>query len=364
MRRAAFLIVIIVIFAAMAGFVVIRELTHAENGGQRFGGFSTPVAVATVEPREFADVVSALGTARANESVTITAKVSDTISRIAFDSGQRVEAGQILVEQTDREEAAALNEARATWREAQQEHERFQDLATRGIAPAQRSQETQAELDRASARVRAVEARMADRIIRAPFAGRVGLRNVSPGELVGPGDVIATLDDDSVIKLDFTIPERFFAAVEPGLEVRARSDAYPDSVFTGEITEVETRIDPVTRAVTVRAEIANEDGRLRPGMLLTVEIRRGERTRPAIPEGALVRVAEDAFVYLIAEGENGTTARRRAVDVGMRTDGMLEILSGLEAGDRVVSEGTHRVQPGAPVQVVGDGPAAPAGGET
>lgn len=363
MRRAAFLIVIIVVFAAMAAFVVIRELTHAESGQRGFGGFSTPVAVATVEPMEFADVVSALGTARANESVTITAKVSDTISRIAFDSGQRVEVGQILVEQTDREEAASLNEARATLREAQQEHERFQDLAERGIAPTQRSQETQAELDRASARVRAVEARMADRIIRAPFAGRVGLRNVSPGELVGPGDVIATLDDDTVIKLDFTIPERFFSAVETGLEIRAQSDAYPGAVFNGSITEVESRIDPVTRSVTVRAEIANEDGRLRPGMLLTVEVRRGERTRPAIPEGALIRVADNAFVYVIADGENGTVARRQPVEVGMRTGGMLEILSGLETGDRVVSEGTHRVQPGSPVQVVSDAPQGAPGGE-
>lgn len=359
MRRAAFLIGILMVFAVMAGIVLVRELTRAEPAGRGFGGFATPVAVAMVEEREFADVVSALGTARANESVTITAKVSDTISQLSFDSGQRVAAGDILVEQTDREEAAALNEARATLREARQEHERFQDLATRGIAPAQRSQETQAALDRADARVRAVEARMADRIIRAPFAGRVGLRNVSAGELVGPGDVIATLDDDSVIKLDFTVPERFFSALETGLTVRARSDAYPGTEFSGVITEVETRIDPVTRSVIVRAEIANEDGRIRPGMLMTVEVRRGERTQPAIPEGALVRVGEDAFVYLIREGESGTIAVRQPVEVGMRAQGMLEITGGLAIGDRVVSEGTHRVQPNAPVQIAGE-PAQPA----
>jgi len=352
MRRAAFLIVVIAIFVVMALVVIFREMTGEESGGG-FRGFSMAVATAEVTEREFADVVTALGTARANESVAITAKVSDTISRIGFDSGERVVSGQVLIEQTDREEAAALNEARATRREAQQEQERFRDLAERGIAPSQRVQETQAALDRAIARVGAVEARMADRIIRAPFDGRVGLRNISVGELVGPGDVIATLDDDSVIKLDFTVPERFFAALEAGIPLRARSDAYPDRVFEGVIAEVETRIDPVTRSVIVRAEIPNPDGLLRPGMFMTVEIRRGERVRPAIPEGALIRVSDDAFVYVVVETETGHSVQRRPVDVGLRTSGVLEILSGLEAGEQVVSEGTHRVQPGMPVQIAG-----------
>ena len=352
MRRAAFLIVVIAIFVVMALVVIFREMTGEESGGG-FRGFSMAVATAEVTEREFADVVTALGTARANESVAITAKVSDTISRIGFDSGERVVSGQVLIEQTDREEAAALNEARATRREAQQEQERFRDLAERGIAPSQRVQETQAALDRAIARVGAVEARMADRIIRAPFDGRVGLRNISVGELVGPGDVIATLDDDSVIKLDFTVPERFFAALEAGIPLRARSDAYPDRVFEGVIAEVETRIDPVTRSVIVRAEIPNPDSLLRPGMFMTVEIRRGERVRPAIPEGALIRVSDDAFVYVVVETETGHSVQRRPVDVGLRTSGVLEILSGLEAGEQVVSEGTHRVQPGMPVQIAG-----------
>ncbi len=359
MRRAAFLIVVIAIFVVMALVVIFREMTGEESGGG-FRGFSMAVATAEVTEREFADVVTALGTARANESVAITAKVSDTISRIGFDSGERVVSGQVLIEQTDREEAAALNEARATRREAQQEQERFRDLAERGIAPSQRVQETQAALDRAIARVGAVEARMADRIIRAPFDGRVGLRNISVGELVGPGDVIATLDDDSVIKLDFTVPERFFAALEAGIPLRARSDAYPDRVFEGVIAEVETRIDPVTRSVIVRAEIPNPDGLLRPGMFMTVEIRRGERVRPAIPEGALIRVSDDAFVYVVVETETGHSVQRRPVDVGLRTSGVLEILSGLEAGEQVVSEGTHRVQPGMPVQIAG-AQAAPGG---
>lgn len=349
MRKAVFLIVALAIFVAMAGAVAVRELTREPE--QSFEGFGTqPVEVAEVTTATFADTIEAIGTARANEQVTITAQVSEIIGRIAFESGDRVTAGQILVEQAGGEEYAALNEARATEREARQEQERFQDLAERGIAPTQRVQETQAALDRATARVRAVEARLANRIIRAPFDGVVGLRNVSTGELVGPGDVIATLDDVSRIKLDFTVPERFLSVMSPGLEVVAESDAFPGQTFDGVITNVDSRIDPVTRAVTVRAEIDNEDGRLVPGMLLTIEVRRDVREHPAIPETAVMRRSEQAFVYVVPVSESPVLEMRN-VELGVRSGVLIEVVSGLEPGERVVSEGTHRVRPGAPVQV-------------
>ncbi|MEN0652346.1 MULTISPECIES: efflux RND transporter periplasmic adaptor subunit [Hyphobacterium] len=349
MRKAAFLIVAVAVFALMAGAVAVRELLREPE--QAFaGGGVQPVEVADVTTATFADTIEAIGTARANEQVTISAQVSEIIGRIAFESGDRVTAGQILVEQAGGEEYAALNEARATEREARQEQERFRDLAERGIAPTQRVQETQAALDRATARVRAVEARLANRIIRAPFDGVVGLRNVSAGELVGPGDIIATLDDVSRIKLDFTVPERFLSVVSAGQVIVARSDAFQGETFDGEITNVDSRVDPVTRAVTVRAEIDNSDGRLLPGMLLTIEVRRDVRERPAIPETAVMRRNEQAFVYVVPTGDNPVIEARN-VDLGVRSGAMIEVVSGLQPGERVVSEGTHRLRPGAPVQV-------------
>lgn len=349
MRRATFLIIAIVVFVAMAGAVAVRELLREPEQAMMRGG-TQPVEVAEVTTATFADTIRAIGTARANEQVTVSAQVSEVIGRISFESGDRVEAGQILVEQAGGEEFAALNEARATEREARQEQERFRDLAERGIAPTQRVQETQAALDRAEARVRAVEARLANRIIRAPFDGVVGLRNVSVGELVGPGDVIATLDDISRIKLDFTVPERFLSVLSPGLDIVAHSDAFPNERFEGVITNVNSRIDPVTRAVTVRAEIDNEDGRLLPGMLLTVEVRRDVRERPAIPETAVMRRNEQAFVYVVPEGDNPVLESRN-VELGVRSGAMIEVISGLRPGERVVSEGTHRVRPGDAVEV-------------
>ncbi|EAP91292.1 MAG: efflux RND transporter periplasmic adaptor subunit [Oceanicaulis sp.] len=351
MQRWLFLAATGVIFAIMALAVAVRALS---GGGEQAGGWrgeETLVSAYTVQPEVFADVVEALGTAGANESVNLTAKVSDIIARLDFDSGARVEEGDILVELLDTEEAAGLNEARATLRETQRDISRIQDLTDRGVASRTRLDEAQAAYDRARARVEAIEARMADRIIRAPFSGVIGLRNVSVGELVGPGDVIAQLDDTSVIKLDFTVPERFLSVIERGQTVRARSSAFPDQVFAGQVDQVDSRIDPATRTVTVRALIDNEAGRLRPGMLMTVELRRDERTSPAIPGSSIVRFDEQTFVYVIAEGENAPVAVRRDIELGLRIAGMVEVTSGLEVGERIVAEGVHRVREGGALRI-------------
>jgi membrane fusion protein (multidrug efflux system) len=358
MRRAIFLLIVLAVFAAMAAAVTLRAIgPFGGEGGAAggFGGRSTPVAVAEVQVEEFADIVEALGTANANESVTITAKVSDTIARLNFDSGDYVEAGRILVELSDAEEAAGLSEARATLREAQREIDRVRDLTERGVAPRSRLDEALAVVERARARVEAIEARVADRIIRAPFSGVVGLRQVSLGQLVRPGDAIARVDDTSVIKLDFTVPERFLSVIEPGMGVQARTSAFPDRAFEGEIAQIDSRVDPVTRTVMVRALIDNEAGMLRPGQLMTVEVRRDVRERPAVPQSAVTLVRDQAFVYRVADSEGGAVARQTPVVLGMRRDGLVEITDGLSVGDRVVAEGVHRVRDGAPVSVVDGG---------
>lgn len=347
MRRAMFLIIVAIVFAGMAAAVVVRAVSQNTGGAGQIRGMATPVALYEVETRSFADIVEALGTANANESVLVTAKISDTISRIHFDSGQQVAAGDILVELRDAEEVAGLSEARASLREAQQELERIRDLTERGVAPRSRLDEIQANAERARARVAALEARVADRLIRAPFAGVVGLRAVSLGQLVRPGDTIAQLDDTSIIKLDFTLPERFLATVSAGMEIVALTSAFPGEEFTGQITQIDSRIDPATRAVTVRAEIDNADGRLRPGLLMTVQVRRDPRTRPSVPETAITRLRDQVFVYTVAQDEAGQYAVQREIRVGARSDGFLEVLDGLEAGTVIVRQGVHRIRDGA-----------------
>ncbi|WP_421786399.1 efflux RND transporter periplasmic adaptor subunit [Hyphobacterium sp.] len=364
MTRAAMLIAVLGVFIAMTVIVAVRSLGDASPAQRGPGEQALPVSAYVVGEHTFADIVEALGTARANETVTVTARVSDTLSRVAFDSGQSVEAGDILVELTDTEEAADLNEARATLREARRELDRVEDLIERGIAPRQRLDEASAAVERASARVSSIEAQLADRIIRAPFSGVVGLREVSVGSLVRPGDPIVTLDDTSIIKLDFSVPERFLSTLDPGMSIAAATSAYPDAVFSGEIAQISSRIDPVTRTVTVRAEIDNTDRRLRPGQLMTVEVRRDERASPAIPGAAITRYLDDSFVFVI-EGEEGSArVRQQPVQLGRQNGDLIEVTDGLMAGDRIVGEGVHRVRSGMPVRIAETRGAISSGGSS
>lgn len=354
MKRIAFLIVVAVVFALMAGAVGIRALMTADSGGGQTmrGGSAMAVAVMPAAPREFSELVEALGTANANESVVITATVADRISRVGFDSGDQVSAGDILVELTDTEAAAGLRESRAALRESQRELDRTRELAERGIASRARLDEITSGMERARARVAGLEARVAERIIRAPFDGVVGLRNVSLGELVRPGDVVAQLDDVSIIKLDFTLPERFLSVLAAGMTIQARAAAFPETEFTGQIVNISSRIDPVTRTVTVRAEIANEDRRLLPGMLMTVQLRRDTRERLAAPETAITRSGDRVSVFIVREQNGRTSVEQRQVRLGQRQAGYFEILDGVEPGELIVMHGVHRLRDGMPVRVM------------
>jgi membrane fusion protein (multidrug efflux system) len=198
-----------------------------------------------------------------------------------------------------------------------------------------------------------VRAQLSDRVITAPFDGILGLRQVSPGTLVTPGTPIATLDDISVIKLDFTVPERYLAVLQAGQDVAARSETYPDREFAGRIASVDSRVDPVTRSVTVRAEVPNAERLLRPGMLMSLDVFLAPRQAIVVPEIAVLQVGADAFVYRVKADQ---TVERAKVELGSRREGEVEVRAGLAGGDRVVTEGTVKLREG--VSVVEARPAA------
>ncbi len=353
MGRILVLGFLVSVVGAMAyfGYGRWQENTAEEEGGRRGGG-GLAVAIMVVEPQSFADIEEAIGTTRSNESVTITSRSTDLISRVAFDSGDRVATGQILVELANEQEAADLIDARATLDEVRRELERQQELVGRGVVAQSLVDTAQAEVERAEARLAFVEAQKAELVIRAPFDGLVGLRDASPGMLVRPGDPIVTLDDISVIKVDFTVPERFLSVIAEGDELTLSSTAFPDDVFVGAVDQIDTRVDVATRAVTIRALIDNPDGKLRPGMLMLVEVRRNQRSAPAVPEVAVTRRNDQAFVFVVRDREDGgMVVDRRTVQTGARRDGVIEITSGLQPGERVVSEGVHRLRPNMPVRL-------------
>ena len=317
------------------------------GGPNAKGGRS--VAVITTHPanKEFAYEVEALGTLRANESVDITAKVADRVAAIHFTEGQQVRKGDVLVELDNTEARADLAAAEAAASDSRSQYKRSQELfATKALSEAQLDQ-LQATLLANEARVAAARSRLADRVITAPFNGRVGLRNASLGGLVNPGAVITTLDDLSVVKLDFAVPEVFLSTLQPGLTVQARSTAYSDAMFDGRVSGIDTRVDPTTRSVAIRALIDNHDGRLRPGMFMTVKLVRPEGQALMLPEQAIVPENEQHFVYVVADAK----AHKREVKIGRRRPGEVEVLQGLSADDSVVVDGTLNLRDGVPVRV-------------
>ncbi len=346
-----------VVVAAVVAYVANQGGTEngapGRPGGPPGGGRPVPVVVAKVVLDEFIDSIEAVGTAKARESLTVRSKVTETISRINFTDGQSVEAGDILVELTVDEAGADLDEARAALVEAEKQYERVSDLVNRGISTSSNLETALSVRDQARARVDSVEIRVADRLIRAPFSGVLGFRMVSPGTLVGPSDVITTLDDISVINVDFSVPETFIGSLTTGLDVTAKSAAFPENEFRGIITAIDTRIDPSTRAVMIRAEIPNPDLILRPGMLMTTKVLKNRRQSLMLPEETLVPVRDQVFVFVVKDGERGKTVERIRIEIGARRPGSVEVLSGLERGEEVVTEGTHRVRPGAPIRVQG-----------
>jgi membrane fusion protein, multidrug efflux system len=307
--------------------------------------------------KPWSDSIEALGTAQANESVMVTAKVTETVVRVNFEDGDLVEAGQVLVDLSGRAELAGLEEAAAAYREADQQYRRQQQLTEQKLVPASQLDTSRATAEAAKARLDATRARLSDRVITAPFAGVLGFRRVSPGTLVTPGTTIASLDDISVIKLEFSVPESFLAALAPGQKISARSSAYPGREFNGLLRTIDSRVDPVTRSVGMRAEILNVDRALRPGMLLTVRIFQPERQAVVVPEIAIVQIARDAYVFRV-KADN--SVERVAVGLGLRRAGEVEVISGLAAGERIVVDGTGKLRPGASIRDVGTEPAAAA----
>ncbi len=305
------------------------------------------VAVAPVRTGVVIERAESVGTVRAREAVTITAKNSGIVTAIRFQEGQRVAAGDVLVVMDDAALRAELDQARAQLDDARSQLQRVQRL-TAGVVAEQRVDTLQAVARGAEGRVRQVQARLDEARVTAPFAGRVGLRSVSAGALLQPGTPVTTLDDISRVRVEFSIPEIHVARIRPGSIVKARSSAYGERRFEGTVTVADTRIDPATRTVRLVSEFDNPDEALRPGLFLTIEL--DLRTRNdalMVPEESLDPVGERAFVFVVRDNR----AQRVEVTLGQRLSGEVEVLRGLAASDQVVVRGIQRLRNNAPVRI-------------
>lgn len=364
LRRHFFLVSALVVLGLMVivgGLIMGFGGSEAKGGGPGGpggrggpggpGGGGVPVAATLVQTWTFNDAVELIGVAKGRQSVTLTAAATQLVDRVRFTDGQYVAQGAILVELKDAEQNAGVEQARARLAQAERTLERWRTLADQGFASKAAVDQHEAAYLTAQADVAAAEARRGDRLIRAPFAGVVGLTDIAPGALVNPGSAIVTLDDLSSVRVDFQVPERYLSGLSAGQTLSARTDVYPDRVIVGRIDTLDTRVDEATRAITARAIFPNPDRQLKPGMMVRVTLSRGNRQGLAVPEAAISVLGSSSSVFVIAQEDGAARAEQRPVVVGARQDGFVEVREGLAAGDRIIANGVNKVTGGQPVRV-------------
>ena len=333
-------------------------LLAACSGGEEEKKRPPPLVKAEAPVRHlFADTIDAVGTARANEQVTIAANVTERVERVLFGDSQPVARGQLLAVLTQGQETASLNGAMAAERQATAQYDRIKNLFDRGFATRAQLDLQLAAAERARADAAQARAAIADRMIRAPFAGYTGLRTISAGAVVQAGTPLVTVSDLSRIKLDFTVPETRLSGLSPGQPIEAIAAAWPGETFRGQVASIDPVIDPSSRAVMVRAILPNPGARLKPGMLLSVKIRQTERLADAVPELAVIGNGEERSVFILGP-EN--KAKSIPVKTGLRDKGLIEV-TGLPAGARVITDGVLKVTDGMKVRLPKPGGDSPGG---
>lgn len=340
-----------VLLIGMFLFVVYLFLQNqSPEEEQKAASAVTLVSTQIVSHSALVRQVTSLGTALANESVQIVTNTSDYLTVLHINEGQRIEKGQLIAQLNDVEERARVAELSASLLDQKRQLERVKNLAKTQATAQSLLDEQQTRVNTTQAQLDAVKARLHEMTISAPFSGVLGLRQVSEGAYLTAGTVLTTLDDLSQIRLEFSVAEYYLAQLKPGMTVNASSVAYPGKLFTGQIKAIDTRLDPVTRSVKVHALVPNDQLELRPGMLLNVSVTLAELQALQVSEKAIVPLQNKHYVFVVNKDNSVTQTE---VQLGQRIPGLVEIVSGLNAGDEVVIEGTTKIRSGSLISKVG-----------
>lgn len=332
------------------------------GGGMPARGGPPAVEVGTVEAMRVVDEAEAVGTVRSRQGVTLRPEVSGRIAALGFQDGQRVKRGQLMVQLDDTLARAQLQQAEAQAGIARTQLERNRELVAQGFVSQNAVDQSAAALEVARAQVALAQAQLARLKVLAPFDGLTGIRLVNVGDYVKDGADLVTLTDAVLVWVDYRLPERFSAQVKVGLPVTVLLDALPGRSFEGRIEATDAQVDADGRTLLVRARLDNREGLLKPGMFARTRTVFGVRERAiVVPEEALVPEGGRQFVIRVEDGPDGAVASRLPAKLGMRMAGKVEILEGLNAGDRVITAGQARVgrgdrQPVRVIQLGGDGP--------
>jgi membrane fusion protein (multidrug efflux system) len=333
------------------GYVAYGRLMTTQpsaDDGQSQQNDATPVEVAAVRSQEFSTSLEAVGTTRALSSIEIVSQTSGRIEKIGFRAGDEVKVGAVLVELDSDIERADLAQAKAALIKSGLELERAKTLRQNNISTKATVDELTAVVAATEAAVAKAERRLADRTVRAPFAGMVGMNRLDVGARTTETTVITTLDDLSSVQIEFSVSERLFGDTRIGQTVEATTAAYPGRVFEGAVVEVDSRVDPVSRSFKVRAEVPNAERALPAGMFMLIRMILSAAEALVIPEEAIVSDAVGAYVFVVENNK----VRRQKVGIGRRAEGVAEVLDGLAPATRVVTRGTGRLRDGMTVEVV------------
>jgi len=317
-----------------------------------------PVRAEAVKVAKVSDDVSAVGSLMAEESVIIRPEIDGRIVGLHFQEGQAASAGTRLVTIDSTEYEAQAAAVRADLKTEEQRLVRTKELHQQNFISKDALDVQVGAVDRLKARLAEAESRVAKTVIRAPFSGIVGLRQISPGAYVKAGTDIVRIENVSSIKVDFRIPENYLSKIRPNQEILVRLDAYPGEEFRGRVYAVEPVVEERTRTIAMRARIPNKGFKLKPGMFVRVAVTMENRPNAiVIPEQAIWPQGKDSFVFRVVDGKAALTK----VEIGNRQPGSVEILKGLGANDMVVTDGQIKLRDGAPVVVMGAPPGAAPG---
>lgn len=316
------------------GFVLFMKI--------KFADFQPPmepanVVLSSAVSHEFKDTIEAIGTITASESATLTSTITETVKAINAQEGQFVAKGTPIVDLTDDQEQATLNQASKSV-------DRYKQLVQNNLASPEKR-------DAEQANYAVAKAQLDKRKIVAPFDGFLGIRRVNIGDMVQPGTIITTIDAIDPIKLDFTVPEIYLSALKQDMAIEATTAAWPDDVFKGKIYVVDSRIDKDSRSISARAVMENPDHKLKPGLLMKVKIIREVKKSLAIPESGIQTAGQRKSVFVV--GADKIVAEKEII-TGQREPGIVEVVSGLAEGDKIIIEGQMKTGAGAPVNVVSE----------
>lgn len=354
-RMIVMLVVVGVVFGGIFGYKAFVN-TMIGNFFDNMPEEAAAITATEVEESRWDREATAVGTFRAVSGAQLTTEANGIVTGIHFDNGEAVEKGQRLVSLDIEADEAELDRLEAAENLALMELERYQRLFAEGNSSKSELQRRESEAAQATASVKAQQARIRQKTIRAPFAGISGIRQVNIGQYVSPGSPVVEVQSLDPIYLNFSLPERQFSDVKEGLPVSARVDSYPESSFDGEVTAIEPSVSESTRTFTAQATLANSEQQLRPGMFGRVTLTMGEpRQVRVVPQTAIQFDPYGNSVFVLNEDDEGDLrVKRRFVSTGERRGDLIAVTEGLEVGERVATSGLLKLRNNALVEVNDD----------